>query len=154
MFDTSSDTVRNLCNVQLAFKENKGKGLGYTRVSPPYNHNYSRLPTTEQEIENYDKMIYGKPSDYVPWEPSKSKNGQPTDFKKPVNFVKKENENGQSESTDKSEHINETVTNTETETETETKTETEPVNTSIEEMEKSSPNSYSVNNTICSSSCA
>ncbi|KAF5782518.1 hypothetical protein HanXRQr2_Chr11g0496791 [Helianthus annuus] len=28
-FDTSSDTVRNLCDVQLAYKENKGKGLGY-----------------------------------------------------------------------------------------------------------------------------
>ncbi|MFS7934933.1 hypothetical protein Hanom_Chr05g00397491 [Helianthus anomalus] len=79
-FDTSSDTVHNLCKVQWAFKENKGKGLGYKQVAPPYNHNYSRMPTTEQEIENYDKMIYGKPSDYVPWEPLKPKNAQPADF--------------------------------------------------------------------------
>ncbi|XP_022032518.1 uncharacterized protein LOC110933612 [Helianthus annuus] len=29
-FDTSSDTVRNMCDVQLAYKENKGKGLGFS----------------------------------------------------------------------------------------------------------------------------
>ncbi|MFS8007832.1 putative transcription factor interactor and regulator CCHC(Zn) family [Helianthus anomalus] len=46
-FDTSKDTFRNMCNVQLGFKENKGKGLGYNQVPPPYNHSYSRMPTTE-----------------------------------------------------------------------------------------------------------
>ncbi|XP_022030452.1 uncharacterized protein LOC110931363 [Helianthus annuus] len=101
-------------------------------------------------MENYDKMIYGKPSDYVTWEPSKFKNDQPTDFKKTMNFVKNENENCSNESADKSEHVNET----ETKTETETETKTEPVKTSIEEIEESSLNSDSVNNTNCSSSCA
>ncbi|MFS7928339.1 hypothetical protein Hanom_Chr04g00319601 [Helianthus anomalus] len=147
-FDTSNDTVRNLCNVQLAFKENKGKDLRYTWVLPPYNHNYSKLPTTKQEMENYDKMIYGKPSDYVPWEPSKSKNGQPADFKKPMNFFNNENENCQNKLVDKFEHVNET------ETKTETETETKPVKPSAVDIEKSSLNSDSVDNTNCFCSCA
>ena len=50
-FDTSSATVQNLCNMQLAYQENKGRGLGYKQVPPPYNHNYSRLRITEQEME-------------------------------------------------------------------------------------------------------
>ncbi|MFS7930603.1 hypothetical protein Hanom_Chr04g00346191 [Helianthus anomalus] len=107
-FDTSSDTVRNLCDVQLAFKENKGKGLGYKKVRPPYNHNYSRIPTTEQELENYDKIIYGKPSDYVQWEPFKPNNAKPTDFQKPMSFVKNMDYDCSNESVGKSEQENET----------------------------------------------
>ncbi|XP_021991161.1 dentin sialophosphoprotein-like [Helianthus annuus] len=99
-------------------------------------------------MENYDKMMYGKPNDYVAYDPSKFKNDPHADFKKPMNFVK--NENAQNESVDKSDHINETVTNTEAETET----KTEPVNKPAEEIKESSPNSDSVENTNCSSLCA
>ncbi|XP_021996295.1 papilin-like [Helianthus annuus] len=148
-FDTSSATVQNLCNVQLAYQENKGKGLGYKKVPPPYNHNYSRLPVTEQEMENYDTMMYGKPSDYVDYDPSKSKRSPYADFKKPMSFVK--DENVQNESADnESDQKNETVINAETETET----KTEPVNKLAEEMKESSSNSDSVENTNFSSLCA
>ncbi|KAJ0917993.1 putative transcription factor interactor and regulator CCHC(Zn) family [Helianthus annuus] len=99
-------------------------------------------------MENYDTMMYGKPSDYVEYDPSKFKKNPHADFKKPMSFVK--NENVQNKSADKSDQINETVTNTEAETET----KTEPVNTSAEEMKESSQNSDSVENTNCSSSCA
>ncbi|MFS7967208.1 hypothetical protein Hanom_Chr09g00783091 [Helianthus anomalus] len=75
--------------MQLAYKENKGKGLRYTQVLPPYNHNYSRLPITKKEMENYNKMMYNKPSDYISYEPSKFKNDQETYFKKPMNFCQK-----------------------------------------------------------------
>ncbi|MFS7918577.1 hypothetical protein Hanom_Chr03g00202811 [Helianthus anomalus] len=87
-FDTYSDTVRNLCDVQLAYKENKGKGLGYKQVPLPYNHNYSRMPTTEQDLKNEKNMMYGKPSDNVSWEPYKPKHARPTDFRKPMDFFK------------------------------------------------------------------
>ncbi|XP_022004044.1 uncharacterized protein LOC110901531 [Helianthus annuus] len=139
-FDTSSDTVRNLCDVQLAYKENTGKGLGYKQVPPPYNHNYSRMPTTEQEQENYDIMIYGKPSDYVPWEPFKPKNARPADFQKPMNFVKNADQNCSNESAGESEKEN----------------ETEPVKMSTEEHQEvmSSSDSDSVDNINCFSTCA
>ncbi|MFS7890064.1 hypothetical protein Hanom_Chr00s000006g01614371 [Helianthus anomalus] len=45
--DTSSKIVQDVCDVQLAYKKNKGKGLGYNQVAPPYNHNYTRMPDTE-----------------------------------------------------------------------------------------------------------
>ncbi|MFS7970983.1 putative transcription factor interactor and regulator CCHC(Zn) family [Helianthus anomalus] len=138
--DTSSDTVRDLCNVQLAFKDNKGKDLGYKQVPPPYNHSYSRMPTTEQEKENYNKMIYGKPSDYVPLEPLKPKNAKPTYFQKPMNFVKNEDKNCTNESAGESEQENET--------------EPKPVKTSIKEPKENLSNSDSVDNSNCSSSCA
>ncbi|MFS7990843.1 hypothetical protein Hanom_Chr11g01063661 [Helianthus anomalus] len=54
-----------MCDVQLTYKVNKGKGLGYKQVPPPYNHNYSRMPTTEQDLENEKNMMCGKPRDYV-----------------------------------------------------------------------------------------
>ncbi|KAJ0575910.1 putative nuclear polyadenylated RNA-binding protein Nab2/ZC3H14 [Helianthus annuus] len=141
-FDTSSDTVRNLCDVQLAYKENKGKGLGYKQVPPPYNHNYSRMPTTEQEQENYDTMIYGKPSDYVPWEPFKPKNARPADFQKPMNFVKNKDKNCSNESAGESEKENENGN------------ESEPVKTSANESQENVSNSDSIDNVKCFSSCA
>ncbi|MFS7935786.1 hypothetical protein Hanom_Chr05g00407661 [Helianthus anomalus] len=63
--DTSSNVVQDVCNVQLAYKENQGKGLGYNQVAPPYNHNYTRMPDTKEELENEQHMMYGKPSDYT-----------------------------------------------------------------------------------------
>ncbi|MFS7986782.1 hypothetical protein Hanom_Chr11g01014301 [Helianthus anomalus] len=54
--DTSSKVVQDVCNMQLAYKENKGKGLGYNQVAPPYNHNYTKNPDTEEELEN---ELYG-----------------------------------------------------------------------------------------------
>ncbi|XP_021974987.1 papilin-like [Helianthus annuus] len=99
-------------------------------------------------MENYDTMMYGKPSDYVEYDPSKFKKNPHADFKKPMSFVK--NENIQNKSADKSDQINETVVYTEAETET----KTEPVSEPAEEMKESSPNSDSVKNTNCSSLCA
>ncbi|MFS7900046.1 hypothetical protein Hanom_Chr07g00616451 [Helianthus anomalus] len=64
-FDTSSKVVQNDCNVQLAFKVNKWKGFGYNQVAPPYNHNYTRMLDTEEDLENEQHMVYGKPSDYT-----------------------------------------------------------------------------------------
>ncbi|MFS7918897.1 hypothetical protein Hanom_Chr03g00206581 [Helianthus anomalus] len=85
----SSDIVRNLCNVQVAYKANEGKGLAYNQVPPLYNHNYSRIPTTEQDLEDEKKnMMYVKPSDYVSWEPFKPKHARTTDFEKPMDFFK------------------------------------------------------------------
>ncbi|MFS7890069.1 hypothetical protein Hanom_Chr00s000006g01614421 [Helianthus anomalus] len=46
-FDTSSKIVQDGCDVQLAYKKNKGKGLGYNQVAHPYNHNYTRIPDTK-----------------------------------------------------------------------------------------------------------
>ncbi|MFS7987840.1 hypothetical protein Hanom_Chr11g01027581 [Helianthus anomalus] len=83
-FDTSSQVVQNMCNMQLAYKENKGKGLGYNQVPPPYNHNYSRMPSTEQDLENEKNMMYVKLSDCVSWEPFKPKHARSIDFKKPM----------------------------------------------------------------------
>ncbi|XP_022020106.1 putative surface protein SACOL0050 [Helianthus annuus] len=76
-------------------------------------------------------MIYGKPSDYVPRELLKSKNGKPADLKKSMNFVKNENENCSNELAGKSEQVNET--------ETEIEKETEPVKISTEEIEERKP---------------
>ncbi|KAJ0853333.1 putative transcription factor interactor and regulator CCHC(Zn) family [Helianthus annuus] len=58
-FDSSSKLVKNLCDQQIAFKEKKGRGLGYTQTPPPYNDNYTYLPMTEEEMLNESKMTYG-----------------------------------------------------------------------------------------------
>ncbi|KAJ0958119.1 putative RNA-directed DNA polymerase [Helianthus annuus] len=57
--DSSSKLVKNLCDQQIAFKEKKGRGLGYTQTPPPYNDNYTYLPMTEEEMINESKMTYG-----------------------------------------------------------------------------------------------
>ncbi|KAJ0767171.1 putative nuclear polyadenylated RNA-binding protein Nab2/ZC3H14 [Helianthus annuus] len=64
-FDASSKVVQDMCDVQLAYKKNKGKGLGYNQVTPPYNQNYTRMSDTEEDLENEQHMVYGKPSDYT-----------------------------------------------------------------------------------------
>ncbi|XP_035838842.1 uncharacterized protein LOC110924338 [Helianthus annuus] len=58
-FDSSSKLVKNLCDQQLAYKEKKGRGLGYNQTPPPYNDNYTYLPMTEEEMMNESKMTYG-----------------------------------------------------------------------------------------------
>ncbi|MFS7911272.1 hypothetical protein Hanom_Chr02g00116171 [Helianthus anomalus] len=85
-FDTSSNLVKNICDIQLEYKEKKGAGLGYTKTPPPYNHNYTYMPFTEEELINEGKMTYG-PKTY-----KSSINSKFVDNKRPapsMNFVSK-----------------------------------------------------------------
>ncbi|MFS7955752.1 putative transcription factor interactor and regulator CCHC(Zn) family [Helianthus anomalus] len=85
-FDTSSNLVKNICDIQLEYKEKKGAGLGYTKTPPPYNHNYTYMPFTEEELINEGKMTYGPKTD------KSSINSKFVDNKRPapsMNFVSK-----------------------------------------------------------------
>ncbi|KAJ0446497.1 putative transcription factor interactor and regulator CCHC(Zn) family [Helianthus annuus] len=84
-FDSSSKLVKNLCDQQLAFKEKKGRGLGYNQTPPPYNDNYTYLPMSEEEMMNESKMTYG------PKNLKSSFSGRPVEKQKstPLNFVYK-----------------------------------------------------------------
>ncbi|MFS7975402.1 putative transcription factor interactor and regulator CCHC(Zn) family [Helianthus anomalus] len=85
-FDTSSNLVKNICDIQLEYKERKGAGLGYTKTPPPYNHNYTYMPFTEEELINEGKMTYGPKTD------KSSINNKFVDNKRPapsMNFVSK-----------------------------------------------------------------
>ncbi|MFS7974348.1 putative transcription factor interactor and regulator CCHC(Zn) family [Helianthus anomalus] len=85
-FDSSSKLVKNLCDQQLAYKENKGRGLGFNQVPPPYNDNYTYLPMTEEELMNENKMAYGPKID------KSSINSRPVDKRAtpPINLVAKD----------------------------------------------------------------
>ncbi|MFS7944808.1 putative transcription factor interactor and regulator CCHC(Zn) family [Helianthus anomalus] len=87
-FDTSSNLVKNICDIQLEYKEKKGAGLGYTKAPPPYNHNYTYLPFTEEELINEGKMTYGPKMDK-----SSVKNGSAGNKRSApsMNFVSKGN---------------------------------------------------------------
>ena len=80
-FDVSSEKVEKMINQQLQFskKEVRNKGLGYVSISPPYNHNYTSIPITEEEIANMPDMEYGRGSDVKvePAKPSKVKISKP-----------------------------------------------------------------------------
>ncbi|MFS7980325.1 putative transcription factor interactor and regulator CCHC(Zn) family [Helianthus anomalus] len=84
-FDSSSKLVKNLCDQQLAYKEKKGRGLGYNQTPPPYNDNYTYLPMTEEEMKNESNMTYG------PKNNKSSFNDRPIEKQKsaPINFVSK-----------------------------------------------------------------
>ncbi|MFS7980327.1 putative transcription factor interactor and regulator CCHC(Zn) family [Helianthus anomalus] len=84
-FDSSSKLVKNLCDQQLAYKEKKGRGLGYNQTPPPYNDNYTYLPMTEEEMKNESNMTYGPKND------KSSFNDRPIEKQKsaPINFVSK-----------------------------------------------------------------
>ncbi|KAJ0542188.1 putative transcription factor interactor and regulator CCHC(Zn) family [Helianthus annuus] len=58
-YDTSSKLVKDICDIQLEYKEKKGCGLGYKKVPPPYNHNYTYMPYSTEELTNEDMMTYG-----------------------------------------------------------------------------------------------
>ncbi|MFS7935433.1 hypothetical protein Hanom_Chr05g00403361 [Helianthus anomalus] len=62
-YESSSKLVKDLCDLQLAYKRKKGCGLGFNQVPPPYNNNYTYLPVTEEELMNEDKMTYGPKTD-------------------------------------------------------------------------------------------
>ncbi|XP_035838117.1 uncharacterized protein LOC118485776 [Helianthus annuus] len=84
-FDSSSKLVKNLCDQQLAYKEKKGRGLGYNQTPPPYNDNYTYLPMTEEEMMNESKMTYGSKNNK-----SSSRDRQVEKQKStPLNFVSK-----------------------------------------------------------------
>ncbi|MFS7964021.1 hypothetical protein Hanom_Chr08g00745191 [Helianthus anomalus] len=57
---------------QLKFskKEVRNKSLGFVCIPPPYNHSYTSIPLTEEEIANMPDMVYGRTSD-VKVEPAK-----------------------------------------------------------------------------------
>src|ERR1044071_707791 len=59
-FDCSSERVEKMISSKLKFRENKGAGIGFVEIAPPYNHNYTRLPLSDEEIENEKNMEYGK----------------------------------------------------------------------------------------------
>ncbi|KAJ0884265.1 putative transcription factor interactor and regulator CCHC(Zn) family [Helianthus annuus] len=86
-FDTSSNLVKNICDIQLEYKEKKGAGLGYTKTPPPYNHNYTYMPFMEEELLNESKMTYGPKTDKSSIN-SKSVDKQPGHS---MNFVSKGN---------------------------------------------------------------
>ncbi|XP_021985548.1 uncharacterized protein LOC110881654 [Helianthus annuus] len=54
-----------MINQQLKYskKEVRNKGLGFVAIPPPYNHNYSSIPMTDEEIADLPEMEYGKPED-------------------------------------------------------------------------------------------
>ncbi|KAM0045971.1 hypothetical protein Hdeb2414_s0009g00310271 [Helianthus debilis subsp. tardiflorus] len=54
-----------MINQQLKYfkKEVRNKGLGFVCIPPPYNHNYTSLLMTEEEIDNLPEMEYLKPGD-------------------------------------------------------------------------------------------
>ncbi|KAM0036988.1 putative transcription factor interactor and regulator CCHC(Zn) family [Helianthus debilis subsp. tardiflorus] len=64
-FDVSSEKVEKMINQQLKYskKEVRNKGLGFVCIPPPYNHNYTSIPMTDEEIADLPEMEYGKPGD-------------------------------------------------------------------------------------------
>ncbi|MFS7968207.1 hypothetical protein Hanom_Chr09g00794771 [Helianthus anomalus] len=80
-FDVSSEKVEKIINQHLKYskKEVRNKGLGFVCIPPPYNHNYTSLPMTEEEIDNLLDMEYGKPGDrkVEPVKPKKIKITRP-----------------------------------------------------------------------------
>ncbi|KAJ0743680.1 putative transcription factor interactor and regulator CCHC(Zn) family [Helianthus annuus] len=84
-FDSSSKLVKNLCDQQLTYKENKGRGLGFNQAPPPYNNNYTYLTMTGEEMMNESRMTYG------PKNNKSSFNDRPIEKQKSaqINFVSK-----------------------------------------------------------------
>ncbi|MFS7930582.1 hypothetical protein Hanom_Chr04g00345961 [Helianthus anomalus] len=62
-YDTSNKLVKDICDIQLEYKKKKGASLGYNKVPPPYNENYTYLPKTKEELMNEGKMTYGPKTD-------------------------------------------------------------------------------------------
>ncbi|MFS7979325.1 hypothetical protein Hanom_Chr10g00925991 [Helianthus anomalus] len=64
-FDVSSEKVEKMINKQLKYsqKETRNKVLRFVCILPPYNHNYTFIPMTEEEIANMPDMVYGRASD-------------------------------------------------------------------------------------------
>ncbi|MFS8006399.1 hypothetical protein Hanom_Chr14g01248721 [Helianthus anomalus] len=87
-YDTSSKLVKDICDIQIEYKEKKGAGLGYTKTPPPYNHNYTYLPFTEEELINEGKMTYGPKTDKSSVNNKFVGNKQPAPS---INFVSKGN---------------------------------------------------------------
>ena len=44
----------------LKFKDNQQKGLGYDSVLPPFNHNYTGVLLTQEEIDQEPFIVLGK----------------------------------------------------------------------------------------------
>ncbi|KAJ0871822.1 hypothetical protein HanRHA438_Chr11g0516801 [Helianthus annuus] len=82
-YESSSKLVKDLCDLQLAYKRKKGCGVGFNQVPPPYNNNYTYLPVTEEELMNEDMMTYGLKTD------KSSINTRPVEkwASPPINFV-------------------------------------------------------------------
>ncbi|MFS7930010.1 hypothetical protein Hanom_Chr04g00339121 [Helianthus anomalus] len=84
-YEYSSKLVKDLRDLQLAYKRKKGCGLGFNQV-PPYNDNYTYLPVTEEELMNESTMTYGPKTD------KSSRNSKSVEKKRPIpvtNFVSK-----------------------------------------------------------------
>ncbi|MFS7913376.1 hypothetical protein Hanom_Chr02g00141121 [Helianthus anomalus] len=62
-YEICSKLVKDLCDIQLEYKGKKGCGLGYNKVPPPFNHNYTYLTLTVEELVNADTMTYGPKTD-------------------------------------------------------------------------------------------
>ncbi|MFS7918818.1 hypothetical protein Hanom_Chr03g00205601 [Helianthus anomalus] len=62
-YDTSSKLVKDICDIQSEYKKKKRAGLGYNKVPPPYNHNYTYMPYYMEEMVNEDTMTYGPKTD-------------------------------------------------------------------------------------------
>ncbi|XP_076935408.1 uncharacterized protein LOC143602045 [Bidens hawaiensis] len=60
-FDVSSDVTESMIKKQLKWKENKGEGIRYSVVPPPYNDNYTGLPLSkeDEEMEKLCSMLKG-----------------------------------------------------------------------------------------------
>ena len=60
-FEVSSEKVEKMINKHLQFskKETRNKGLGYVSIPPPYNHFYTNIPLTDEEIAAIPDMAYG-----------------------------------------------------------------------------------------------
>ncbi|MFS7994716.1 hypothetical protein Hanom_Chr12g01109311 [Helianthus anomalus] len=62
-YDTSRKLVKDICDIQLEYKKKKGCGSGYNKVPPPYNHKYTYMPYSVEELINEDMMTYGPKTD-------------------------------------------------------------------------------------------
>ena len=64
-YTASSKTIESLFEPQLKFKDNQNKVLGYDSVPPPFNHNYTSILMTQEEIVREAHLRYGKPAGFV-----------------------------------------------------------------------------------------
>ena len=66
-FDGSSEIVAKMIEEQMQWKDitcgNQRKvGLGFESVPPPFNHNYTAIPLSQEEIDREPFLVYGKPT--------------------------------------------------------------------------------------------